>query len=363
MTAPALDRRFPCHQCGAALVFSPGTTALACPYCEAQNEIDPAAAPVEELDFAAYAERALAAQADAAATADQIVTHCDTCGADVQFPENVTSHTCPFCSSPVVATGRSVKHIKPNAVLPFRLQQAEAKQAYERWLGGLWFAPSDIKKSTRLEARLAGVYLPYWTFDADVTTRYAGQRGDYYYVTVGSGENRRRERRTRWRPARGTVQNRFDDVLVPAALSLPHDQLVKLEPWDLKDAVPYDDAFLAGFRAESYGVDLVQGFAVARTLMLPVIRQTVRRDIGGDEQRIDAMQHREDDVTFKHLLLPVWISSYRYRTKLFQILINARTGEVIGKRPYSAPKIILAVLVGLAILAAIGLFVAHSRGG
>ena len=121
---------------------------------------------------------------------------------------------------------------------------------------------------------------------------------------------------------------------------------------------PYDDAFLSGFQSEAYQVSLSQGFQQAREMMKEPIRSSIERDIGGDHQRIDSVNTRYDDVTFKHILLPTWICAYRYQDRAYRFLVNARTGEVQGERPWSWVKIMLLVLTILAIIAAIALTLA-----
>jgi hypothetical protein len=161
----------------------------------------------------------------------------------------------------------------------------------------------------------------------------------------------RQERRTRWSWVSGIVENAFDDVLVAASTSLPSDQLAGVgadrESWDLHELVPYSDQYLAGFTAESYTVDLATGFTTARGIMESEIRETVRRDIGGDHQRISEMRPAYRAITFKHILLPVWVAAYRYNNKVFRFLINGRTGRISGERPYSGWKIAIAVAAGL----------------
>jgi len=147
------------------------------------------------------------------------------------------------------------------------------------------------------------------------------------------------------------VNNLFDDIPVIASRSLPENYTQKLEPWNLKDLVPYNDKYLSGFRSESYQVSIVEGLGIAKERMIPEIRSTVYKDIGGDEQRIYTMNTSYNNVTFKHILLPIWISTYRYKDKLYRFLINGQTGEVQGERPYSAVKILLAVLAAIAIIA------------
>lgn len=352
------ERRFPCESCGAVLAFTPGTTILQCAHCGGKTPIPESAAAVEESDYHAQ----LAALAQAAPTQANPTLKCDACAAEVERPPNVTSLSCPFCGSPIVARDLCPTRIKPSALLPFAISRQDAIERYRRWIHGLWFAPSALKRFARQDEPIVGLYCPYWTYDCSATTRYTGFRGEHYYVTVGSGKNRRTERRTRWYPAAGTVHNRFDDVLVLASHSLPRDKADALEPWDLKRLVPYDDAYLAGFRAETYQIDLEQGFEQARHLMAGVIDTTIRRDIGGDVQRITSRSTRYDNITFKHILLPVWLSAYRYKGRVYRFLVNARTGEVQGQRPYSWVKI-AAALATLLALAAIFVLLMQARAG
>ncbi len=286
---------------------------------------------------------------------------CPGCTAETTFAPDITSDTCPFCGTPIVLTATTSKQIRPRSVLPFHIASREASNLFRTWLGRLWFAPNALKKLARTDRGLKGVYVPYWTYDSSATSWYSGQRGDDYWVTqtystIVNGKSvmrTRQVRRTRWSSASGVVWNGFDDVLVLASRTLPRAMAEKLEPWDLHSLEPYTDAFLSGFLAESYQIGLEEGFRLAEAIMDPVIRATVCRDIGGDHQRIHSLRTQHDNVTFKHLLLPIWIGAYRYRRKTYRFLVNARTGEVQGSRPYSWVKITLLVLLIAAIVTGI----------
>lgn len=351
MSSTTAERRFPCGQCGAKLEFAPGTSTLVCPYCSHTTSIPqsaPAVTAQEELDF----REQIAALASSADVAEVTRSKCDACAAEIEKPPNATAFACPYCGADIVATAQSRRLIKPRGLLPFKIAREQALESFRKWLRSLWFAPSAVKQFARVDHRLAGMYVPYWTYDTGTTTRYTGQRGDDYwdtetYTATENGRSvtkTRQVRRTRWSYASGVVGNSFDDLLVLASKSLPRPLADALEPWDLKQLVPYGDEYLSGFRAESYQIDLAEGFETAKQLMKPKIEATICSDIGGDHQRIDSMQVRYDRITFKHLLLPLWISSYRYRDKTFRFLVNARTGEVRGERPYSWIKITLFVL-------------------
>ena len=352
--------RWPCDTCGSSLRFAPGQTDLICPNCGNAQHIERASAKsvaraLDELDL----QRGLQNDLPQSAMEEIRTSSCPNCGALVEFDGAVHAMVCPFCASPVVADTGTHRQIKPQAVLPFVLPERAAHDALTGWLGSLWFAPDSLLQYTRKGRAMTGIYVPFWTFDAESRTRYRGQRGEHYYesrtVTVrvnGKSEQRQEQvRRTSWSPASGTVARDFDDVIIMASASLPQKLGNDLTPWDLGALQPYSPDFLAGFRAEGYSISLTDGHVLATAKMEAVIRQDVNRDIGGDEQRIDSIATDYGSETFKHILLPVWMAAYKYNSKSFRFLVNGQTGEVQGERPYSIWKIAFAV-IGVAIVVA-----------
>jgi DNA-directed RNA polymerase subunit RPC12/RpoP len=353
--SPEGRESFPCRQCGAALEYAPGADAQRCPYCGHEQVLDPPVAAVQELDLRTYLERAV----DEAPTVEGPAVDCPSCGARTTLPANETAGVCPFCGTPAVAVSRSHRAIRPNALLPFGVDRDRALAAFRDWVRRLWFAPGRLRRDARSHDRLQGVYVPYWTYDCRATTDFEGLRGDAYWTTQtytarvnGRSVTRTRQvRRIRWSPASGRVVDRFDDVLVLASGSLPRKHARALEPWDLAALVPYRDEYLSGFRAEAYQVGLADGFREATGIMEERIRRSVRSAIGGDTQQILSLRTRHEDLTFKHVLLPVWLSAYRSGGRTFRFLVNARTAEVQGERPWSWVKIALTALGGLALIA------------
>lgn len=346
--APREGREFPCAQCGAALRFDPKAQSLTCEHCGHVQEIPQSAEQVQELCFRRYFEQGRVAE-EVLAGADS-ERRCDGCGAMVVFRADTATDRCPFCDTHLTNPVHSpTPMMRPGGVLPFLIAKDEAKARFHRWVASRWFAPKEFKRLDSLD-RINGLYVPHWTYDAMTYSFYSGHRGDAYYVTVGTGKNRRTERRIRWRHVTGRVNHWFDDVLVCASKSLPDAMVRDLEPWDLKAAAAYEPAYLSGFRTERYQIPADEGFQRAASIMDGVIHQFVRRDIGGDEQRVDWVKTQVDGVTFKLLLLPVWLTAFRYKDTIYRVLINARTGEVQGQRPWSAAKIASAILVALAVL-------------
>ncbi len=345
-----------CKNCGANLKFAPGTLNLNCQYCNTDNPIVIENTEIIENDYTKFLDENIAT------TEQQIVStvKCSTCGAATTLAPNVASSSCPYCDTPLVVKDASNnKLIKPKYLLPFKIQRETAKGSFVKWVGSLWFAPNKLKNYAQHSAeKLRGVYMPYWTYDANTVSDYSGQRGEHYYVTEtyrdSNGNTQTRSvQRTAWYPASGTVRNVFDDVLVCASHSLPIKLVNELEPWDLPELIGYDDKFLAGFVTESYQTELKQGFEEAKKRMTSKIESTVRSDIGGDTQQISSINTQYNDIMFKHILLPLWISAYKFNEKTYRFTINARTGEVQGERPYSAWKIFFAILGGLAVIAGV----------
>lgn len=357
-------RVFPCSQCGADLEFRIGIQQLQCPFCNHVEQLEiPADAAIVEQDLDAMLERLQEQHGDletaegevnSATVGDQEV-HCDGCGANVLFVGTLTSSRCPYCGSPIQRNDvhKSAARIPVDGVLPFFIVREKAASCIEQWVQSRWFAPNDFKK-LGAKGKFEGVYLPYFTFDAMTFNRYQGERGDRYTVTVGTGKDRRTETRTRWSYASGQFQRFFDDVLILAIRSQRHDLAQHLEPWPLEKCVPFTPDAMAGIFARTYDIPLDQSFELGQQRMRQALMAETRQRIGGDEQRVHDLKTQFTALTFKHLLLPVWLLAYRYRDKTYPVMVNAVTGEVSGDRPYSWIKITLAILAAAA--AALTLF-------
>ncbi|SEQ44515.1 TFIIB-type zinc finger domain-containing protein [Thalassovita taeanensis] len=364
-TSVTEEHRFPCDQCGADFRYDPGAGQLVCDHCgntAAVAQSTPWTGGIKELDFRRALDNLLPAQE----IEETRVTSCPNCGAQVEFDGVTHATECPFCATPVVTDTGTHRHIKPRGVLPFALTETTARKAMSDWLGRLWFAPGGLQEYARNGRRMDGIYVPYWTFDADTKSGYRGERGTIYYETrtvVRDGKRQQEQvMKIRWSPASGRVARFFDDVLVLASRSLPKRYTDALEPWDLAALEPYHPEYLAGFRAEGYTVELDEGFDQARAHMDRVIERDVKFDIGGDRQRVHDIQTTVSDVTFKHILLPVWLAAYKYRGKTYRFVVNGRTGRVQGERPWSAWKIAVAVVLGAIAAGIVGYLIAQNQG-
>ena len=360
-TVAAKARQFPCGSCGAKLEYSPGAASLKCPYCSHQNQIPRSAEDIRELDFREFFARSR--EQDRSLEVQTV--RCQSCGANSTLQPAISMSHCPFCGTQLQAQIMTQRLIRPGAILPFKIPRNKALQLFREWLGSLWFAPEGLKEQAVREGGIKGMYIPYWTFDTGTITWYDGERGEDEYhtepyqgrdssgnVTTGT----RTVTRTHWYKVSGSVQQQFDDVLVQAGRSLPPALADRLEPWNLAELEPYQDAYMSGFQSEAYQVDLEEGFERGRQVMDAALRETIKQDIGGDHQQIHSVRTQFEGITFKHILLPVWISAYKYGDRSYRFLINGATGEVQGERPWSVTKLAMAVIATITVLILVALF-------
>jgi len=356
-TTPRNDavRTFPCKGCGARLSFAPGTTTLKCEHCGATNTIAASGAAVSELDYQAE----LKALEGAAETLTEEHVRCDKCGAEQNLPGTLFAGKCSFCGAAIVSATYDHRRIKPGGIVAFRVDRAAAQDQFRKWVRKLWLAPGDLKRYAQSDTGLTGMYIPFWTYDCNTASDYRGERGDDYWETEtyttrnSAGETvtqTRQVRQTRWTGVSGHVDGFHDDVLVMASRSLPADIVGATGRWNLQQLVAYQPEYVSGFQAEAYRIGLADGFPIAKQTIDQQVAQAICQDIGGDHQRIEGVSTRYSDITYKHVLLPVWISAYRYRDKAFRFLINGQTGEVSGESPKSWWKVALLVIAVLAAL-------------
>jgi DNA-directed RNA polymerase subunit RPC12/RpoP len=350
---------FPCKSCGAKLAFDPSSQAMACPYCghkEAVTTAGAGAAMIREIPLEQGMALALKGFGAAVTT-----IKCGECGATVNVGEGERTASCAFCGSKqVLAQETNQGAIRPESLVPFKVTKEDANGRFGTWLGKLWFRPSDLKKMAKVQ-EMGGVYIPFWTFDAFVRSQWTAERGWYYYETEtytetvdGRTETRTRQvQRTRWEGAAGWRQDTYDDVLVCAGKGLPSGLADQFSTFDTRALIPYQPQFLSGWRAESYAIDLMPGWEIGREKMESSQMGRCAGDVGGDTHRMLSVSNMFSNVTFKHVLLPIWIAAYRYNGKVFRFLVNGQTGEVVGQAPWSVWKILGLVAVIVAIVGAI----------
>jgi len=339
---------FVCESCGGLIKFSIARQKFVCESCGAEKTMRTINARVVENDFNRYIER----EANTVAFPGMAMAACQRCGREITFDDKQIAAVCPMCGSTQVATVKQKAGIPPDGIIPFQIDKANAQQRFREWVKKRWFAPNDFKKRYG-EGDLKGMYLPFWTYDADVTSRYYGQGGRTRIVRDRQGHT---HAVTDWFPVSGVVSNSFDDVQVCA--SDKQENVTGILPFNtVHDTKPFSAAYLSGYYAEVYTIRANLAFEDAKKIMDTAMTQLARNDIlrRYDKAIVSSLNSEYRNITYKHVLLPLWESAFGYKGKTFHYLINGENGKVSGNRPWSVPKIIAAVIAGLAILIALAM--------
>ena len=346
VTEKATDKK--CPNCGATVTFDPATGKMHCEYCGYSCELPKPEEDHEicEMDF----ESALHTESFNWGDEKKSV-QCKQCGAVSIYDALETAAVCPFCGSTSVMPAAKENTIAPGAVCPFSVTKDQAGECFTRWLKKKWFTPRKAKKNAMPEA-FQGVYLPYWTYDAQTTSNFTARAG--YDRTVKDKEGRSHTE-TDWRRVNGVYQEFFDDVTVMASKRQENSGVKDCEPFDFSKLVPYSPQVVAGFIAERYSIGLKEGWASAQKTIQSKLRSDisnyVRRHWNADHADSVRFSTLYSNITYKYLLVPTWISSFKYKDKVYQFAVNGQTGKVGGKAPVSAWRVILAILIGAGIIA------------
>lgn len=351
------EKKKACANCGAELKYKPGSHQIKCEYCGYEEFIEQTKSSFEELELQHY----LKVVGDQAYTETIDLLHCKNCGGNQHVEENYKSLHCVYCGEPLIREDAEPEGwILPGALIPFQLDPKKARAIFKKWVSRIWFAPNKLKRAALNPESVRGIYLPFWTFDAQLRAAYAGQRGDYYYETqrvqTPKGVQTQKVRRTRWTPAAGEVGGFVDDILINASRKKQQEVPAAVSHWNIKELAPYHSDYLSGFVTEKYTIPLKEGHRQSFQQAKAIAHNWIRRDIGGDTQRIHHADIKLSDETFKHILLPLYMSTYRYSGKSYHFYINGQTGQIHGSHPISFWKIFFLVLAIILVIAIIGFF-------
>jgi hypothetical protein len=347
MAEVTASAKYACPACGAQATWTPGKNALICGFCgtESKAELRKEGEIVEHDLLQALAS---APSRDTGLAREAIEVKCQSCQAISSFAANRIAQNCEFCGSAALVPYQDANEvIRPESLLPMKVSETRVREDMRRWYGSRWFAPNALGEKAMTDT-LRGLYVPYWTFDAQVHASWTADSGTYYYTTESytqNGQTRTRQvRHTRWRPAAGELDHFFDDELICGSKGV-HDNLLRLvEPFPTKEAVPYDAGYLAGFVVERYQVDLKTAATTWRATMQQKTEALCAQQVPGDTYRDLQTRQQYSAQTFKHVLAPVWLLSYVYGAKSFQVVVNGYTGKIAGEHPLSWVKIFFAAV-------------------
>ena len=349
--------KFACPACGGEANWNPAKQKLICPFCgvESPAKLDAATGGVVEHDLV-VAMRGIGDDARGW-KADKRQVRCQSCNAISVFDPKRQAQNCEFCGSAQLVPYEEVKPaFRPESVLPFTVSESTARDRIRQWYGKLWLAPNALKRRA-LTDTVKGLYLPYWTFDAQADAQWTADAGHYYYTTetyTEGGQTRTRQvQNVRWEPAAGSLSQFFDDDLICASVGVHPALLRGIEPFPTATLKPYDAGYVAGWVVERYQIDLLGAAQEARAVMDAKVQALCAQAIPGDTFRNLVVHTSYARQTFKHILAPVWLMSYTYGAKSFQCVQNGVTGAIQGEYPKSLWKIaliVVAIFIGMVLV-------------
>ncbi len=352
-------KKFSCPACGGESQWNPAKKAIVCPFC---GTVSPAQAELTATGEQVIVEHDLVAALRGIPDdqrgwqADKVSVKCQSCQAISVFDASRVGQRCDFCGSSALVPYEEIKQaFTPESLLPMKISEDQVRDAIRRWYGSRWFAPNKLKRAA-LTDTVKGLYIPYWTFDAQVHADWTAESGYYYYETEtytdSDGKTQTRQvQKIRWQPSSGEVDHFFDDELVPASRGVQPAMLRRIEPFPTKQLVPYNAGFLSGWVVERYQIDLVTAAKTARDEMDAEMERLCDAEVPGDTHRGLQVETDYSGQTFKHILTPIWLLTYNYGARNFQVVINGFTGAIAGRYPKSWIKITCAILAILAIIA------------
>lgn len=343
-----------CPQCAGTMSFDPNSGGLKCPYCGYEEQVvieEEEPENASELDFF---------QAEQTGNCNWGVETktviCKMCGGESVYDALQIAGTCPFCGSNQVMEEKGKDTLAPGGVCVFKIDKKTAAENFNKWLGKRFFCPKIVKETAEAD-KFQGLYLPYWTFDTDTVTNYSARYGIDHRRRKSDGNY---ETITKWYHTSGSYRQFIDDELVNASTQHDRSLMAGLEPFNTADNVAYKPEYIAGFASERYAIGLKEGWEKAKSSIYSKLRSNVRHKILRDHRadRVDNLNTKTiyNNITYKYLLLPIWISSFRYGDKTYQFMVNGQTGKVAGRTPIDKLKVALTIGAGVLLLILIAIF-------
>lgn len=327
---------YKCPSCGGAIEFDSHSQKMKCPYCDTEFDLETLKKYDEQLSKEAEQKDDISdwqtdpgKQWQEGETDGMNVYTCKSCGGEIVSDENTGATSCPYCGNPVILTERFRGALRPDMVIPFKLDKKAAKEAYYKHIKGRPLLPKVFRRENHID-EIKGIYVPFWLFDADVAAdaRYKATKvrtwsdSDYDYTE------------TSYYSVDRSGNMSFVSVPVDGSSRMPDDLMESIEPYKVADAVEFQTAYLSGYLADKYDVDAQQSTDRARERMKESAQYVLRDTVKGYASVIPENTNvRISGGDAKYALYPVWILNTTWRGKKYIFAMNGQTGRMTGDLP------------------------------
>ena len=329
----AAIQEYKCPCCGGAIAFDSTIQKMKCPYCDTEFKMETLAGYDSELrndqadDMRWEMASGEAWQADELGGINAYV--CQSCGGEIACDENTAATACPFCGNPVVLMGQFSGELRPDFVIPFKIDKRAAKEALRKHYEGKRLLPKVFKDQNHIN-EIKGVYVPFWLFDtaADVQMRYkatkvrtwSDSKYDYTetkFYAVGRG---------------GKL--RFEHVPVDGSAKMPDDLMESIEPFDFSEVVDFQTAYMAGYIADKYDLEAERSVERANERIRRSAEDAFSETVKGYTtvtKETGSIQLQNGKVSYA--LFPVWLLSTTWNGQNYLFAMNGQTGRMVGDLP------------------------------
>ncbi len=344
----AQSRSFQCPRCGGRMIFSTLSLQLSCEYCGYQAGENPAVAEAEAPGSLADRSEQVLDFVTPTTTGHhwsqaQLHLSCERCGALSLLPPGQKTTQCPYCgSNQLVESPEQGDLVEPQVIALMQIEAKQADRLAHGWLGKGFFAPDSLPGAGRT-LQLRPGYYSFWTFDGILEVRWSCEVAD------GNTDQKR------WTPVSGAETRFFNDVLVPGMKTLSLQEVKALQPFDLQDVVPFKPEYLAGWPTVLYDCSLTDASLKGREVIFKQLRPQLTQMIeaGREKRNLSLGAHSWSGMTFKHILLPLWVGTYQFQGQDYRLMINGQTGKITGAKPRDALKLALLITILVFMLALI----------
>jgi len=332
---------FKCPQCGATTAYSVAGGGLTCTHCGYYEapQLPVVGRGAAEFEFTVDTmKRAAQGWGE-----ERKEMSCENCGATTSVPVETLAHTCLFCgSNRVIQRPARQDQLRPLYLIPFCLEDKRCQEIAREWLGSSWMTPGQLQRMARLSG-LTAIYLPFWTFDATTHASWRAEVGHTQSERYFQNGEWKTRTRTVWRWESGQVDLRIDDLQVNGTARVSSLLLDRIKPYELGEMCAYEPKYLAGFQAQAYDVPLEEAWEEGRTKMREMTRQACVEQASSSQIRNFSTSLDFADESWRYVLLPVYLTSYPFEGKTYQVLVNGQTGTIAGQRPVDWTKVWLVI--------------------
>lgn len=324
---------YKCPACGGIIEFDSNTQKMKCPYCDSEFELEALKEYDESLNGPAEDQMNWEQKPEAGweeEEAEKIKLYvCSSCGGELAADEHTAASSCPFCGNPIVIAGNLSGHLRPDYVIPFKLDKKAAKKALEGFLQGKRLLPKIFKDQNHID-EIKGIYVPYWLFDADAEAdiQYKGTRTRFW----SDARYDYCERQVYSIVRKGKIG--FSHVPVDGSSRMDDALMESIEPFDFSEAVDFQTAYLSGYLADKYDVSEEDSIARANERVKASTAELFRETVSGYEGlsvERSTMQLKNSKAVYA--LYPVWILNTSWKGQTYTFAMNGQTGKFIGDLP------------------------------